>query len=74
MLRATVRQSTAEARDPEKLNSATPVPPATSQQLQRHFWISAVPFIGFGVFAMLNKIILQDVMVLMMLFFLLTSR
>mmetsp|Transcript_23174 Transcript_23174/g.42020 ORF Transcript_23174/g.42020 Transcript_23174/m.42020 type:complete len:345 (+) Transcript_23174:161-1195(+) len=48
MLRATVRQSTAEARDPEKLNSATPVPPATSQQLQRHFWISAVPFIGFG--------------------------
>lgn len=49
VLGATVRQSTAaQARDPEKLNSAIPVPPATSQQLQRHFWISAVPFIGFG--------------------------
>jgi hypothetical protein len=51
VLGATVRQSTAaQARDREKLNSAIPVPPATSQQLQRHFWISAVPFIGFGAF------------------------
>jgi len=43
-----VRRSTAEARDPALLHASIDIPEATSQQLQRHFWISAVPFIGFG--------------------------
>ena len=51
-----IRQSTAEARN---LNAAIAIPPATSQQLQRHFWISAVPFIGFGASIVLFECVFQ---------------
>ena len=50
-----IRTNATAARNFDALHSSLTTPPATPLQLRRHFWISAVPFVGFGEFSFQNN-------------------